>query len=97
MQTCSEGPRAGQQAPSQTAKMCSRVCFAPPMCCLLISTQAPLPPPPAGRVAAFIHETVQGVGGAVALADGYLPEVYKVGGRVLEHGAPRVAGGLLAC
>lgn len=33
---------------------------------------------PAGRVAGFIHETVQGVGGAVSLADGYLPEVYKV-------------------
>ena len=32
-------------------------------------------------MAGFIHETIQGVGGAVPLADGYLPEVYKVGGR----------------
>lgn len=31
-----------------------------------------------GRVAGFIHETVQGVGGAVPLADGYLPAVYKM-------------------
>ncbi|KAL6773797.1 AGT2 [Auxenochlorella protothecoides x Auxenochlorella symbiontica] len=30
-----------------------------------------------GRVAGFISETIQGVGGAVPLADGYLPEVYK--------------------
>ena len=34
-----------------------------------------------GRVAGFIHETIQGVGGAVPLADGYLPEAYRVGGR----------------
>lgn len=34
--------------------------------------------PPAGRVAGFIHETIQGVGGAVPLADGYLPAAYKV-------------------
>lgn len=33
-----------------------------------------------GRVAGFISETIQGVGGAVPLADGYLPEVYKVSG-----------------
>lgn len=32
-----------------------------------------------GLVAGFIHETVQGVGGAVPLADGYLPLVYDVG------------------
>jgi hypothetical protein len=31
-----------------------------------------------GRVAAFFSETIQGVGGAVPLADGYLPAVYKV-------------------
>ncbi|KAI3434759.1 hypothetical protein D9Q98_002819 [Chlorella vulgaris] len=31
-----------------------------------------------GKVAAFIHETIQGVGGAVPLADGYLPAVYKM-------------------
>ncbi|GAB4815989.1 hypothetical protein N2152v2_003035 [Parachlorella kessleri] len=30
-----------------------------------------------GQVAGFIHETIQGVGGAVPLADGYLPEVYQ--------------------
>lgn len=33
-----------------------------------------------GQVAAFFSETIQGVGGALPLADGYLPEVYKVGG-----------------
>jgi hypothetical protein len=32
-----------------------------------------------GTVAGFISETIQGVGGSVPLADGYLPEVYKVG------------------
>ncbi|GAB4819560.1 hypothetical protein N2152v2_006606 [Parachlorella kessleri] len=31
-----------------------------------------------GKVAGFIHETIQGVGGATPLADGYLPEVYKM-------------------
>eukprot|EP00884_Botryococcus_braunii_P012351 jgi/Botrbrau1/21116/Bobra.0061s0011.1 len=31
-----------------------------------------------GRVAAFISETIQGVGGAVPLADGYLPAVYQM-------------------
>lgn len=36
----------------------------------LIQTATP------GRVAGFISETVQGVGGAVQLADGYLPAVY---------------------
>ncbi|KAI8475843.1 MAG: alanine-glyoxylate transaminase [Monoraphidium minutum] len=30
-----------------------------------------------GRVAGFFSETIQGVGGAVALADGYLPEAYR--------------------
>ncbi|GBF91019.1 hypothetical protein Rsub_03874 [Raphidocelis subcapitata] len=30
-----------------------------------------------GRVAGFIAETIQGVGGATPLADGYLPEVYR--------------------
>lgn len=38
-----------------------------------------------GRVAGFIAETIQGVGGATPLADGYLPEVYK---------AVREAGGV---
>jgi len=32
-----------------------------------------------GAVAGFFHETIQGVGGAVPLADGYLPAVYEVG------------------
>jgi alanine-glyoxylate transaminase/(R)-3-amino-2-methylpropionate-pyruvate transaminase len=36
-----------------------------------------------GQVAGFISETIQGVGGTVPLADGYLPEVYKVG---TQHG-----------
>lgn len=31
-----------------------------------------------GKVAGFMAETIQGVGGAVPLASGYLPEVYKV-------------------
>ena len=31
-----------------------------------------------GQVAGFIAETIQGVGGAVPLADGYLPAAYKV-------------------
>ena len=35
-----------------------------------------------GRVAGFFHETIQGVGGAVPLADGYLPLVYEVGTRI---------------
>ncbi len=39
-----------------------------------------------GRVAAFFSETIQGVGGAVPLADGYLPAVYKV--RVCARLAP---------
>lgn len=38
----------------------------------LISSATP------GRVAGFFHETIQGVGGAVPLADGYLPLVYEV-------------------
>eukprot|EP00878_Enallax_costatus_P002757 GHUV01002947.1.p1 GENE.GHUV01002947.1~~GHUV01002947.1.p1 ORF type:complete len:342 (+),score=70.53 GHUV01002947.1:232-1257(+) len=33
-----------------------------------------------GQVAGFIAETIQGVGGATPLADGYLPEAYKVCG-----------------
>eukprot|EP01027_Heterolobosea_sp_BB2_P002708 GEZU01004077.1.p1 GENE.GEZU01004077.1~~GEZU01004077.1.p1 ORF type:complete len:484 (-),score=175.91 GEZU01004077.1:37-1488(-) len=41
-----------------------------------------------GRVAAFIAETIQGVGGAIPLADGYLPEVYKI---VREHGGVCIA------
>ncbi len=32
-----------------------------------------------GRVAGFMAETIQGVGGTTALAPGYLPEAYKVG------------------
>lgn len=32
-----------------------------------------------GQVAGFISETIQGVGGATPLADGYLAESYKVG------------------
>jgi alanine-glyoxylate transaminase/(R)-3-amino-2-methylpropionate-pyruvate transaminase len=31
-----------------------------------------------GRVAGFLSESVQGVGGSVPLADGYLPRVYEV-------------------
>jgi len=31
-----------------------------------------------GGVAGFIAETIQGVGGTVPLADGYLPAVYQV-------------------
>lgn len=31
-----------------------------------------------GQIAGFIAETIQGVGGTTPLADGYLPEVYKV-------------------
>ena len=31
-----------------------------------------------GKIAGFFHETIQGVGGSVPLADGYLPAVYKV-------------------
>lgn len=30
-----------------------------------------------GRVAGFVAETIQGVGGSVPLADGYLPAVYQ--------------------
>ena len=32
-----------------------------------------------GGVAGFIAETIQGVGGSVPLADGYLPAAYQVG------------------
>lgn len=31
-----------------------------------------------GKVAGFIHETIQGVGGSVQLADGFLSEAYQV-------------------
>ena len=31
-----------------------------------------------GRVAGIMAETIQGVGGAMPLADGYLPAAYKV-------------------
>jgi len=31
-----------------------------------------------GRVAGFLSESVQGVGGSVPLSDGYLPKVYEV-------------------
>ena len=31
-----------------------------------------------GQIAAFYHETIQGVGGAVELADGYLPAAYEI-------------------
>ena len=37
-----------------------------------------------GKVAAFVHETIQGVGGAVPLATGYLPKAYEVRARVRE-------------
>ena len=33
-----------------------------------------------GKVAGFIHETIQGVGGSVQLADGFLSEAYQVPG-----------------
>lgn len=36
-----------------------------------------------GQIGGFFAEPIQGVGGAVPLADGYLPEVYKT---VREHG-----------
>ncbi len=39
----------------------------------LISSATP------GRVAGFVAETIQGVGGATPLATGYLPAVYEVG------------------
>lgn len=41
-----------------------------------------------GQVAGFISETIQGVGGTVPLADGYLPEVYKI---VRAHGGVCIA------
>ena len=31
-----------------------------------------------GRIAGWISESVQGVGGSVPLAEGYLPKVYEV-------------------
>ena len=39
-----------------------------------------------GRVAGFIAETIQGVGGTVPLANGYLPAVYQAGLRVGRFG-----------
>jgi 4-aminobutyrate aminotransferase-like enzyme len=39
-------------------------------------------------VAAFICEPIQGVGGTVELAEGYLPEVYKT---VRAHGGVCIA------
>eukprot|EP00775_Hariotina_reticulata_P011373 gene11373-11522_t len=41
-----------------------------------------------GQVAGFVAETIQGVGGATPLADGYLPEVYKI---VRAHGGICIA------
>lgn len=41
-----------------------------------------------GAVAGFISETIQGVGGSVPVADGYLPEVYKI---VRAHGGVCIA------
>eukprot|EP00878_Enallax_costatus_P016280 GHUV01017077.1.p1 GENE.GHUV01017077.1~~GHUV01017077.1.p1 ORF type:complete len:353 (+),score=83.79 GHUV01017077.1:232-1290(+) len=41
-----------------------------------------------GQVAGFIAETIQGVGGATPLADGYLPEAYKI---VRAHGGVCIA------
>jgi alanine-glyoxylate transaminase/(R)-3-amino-2-methylpropionate-pyruvate transaminase len=41
-----------------------------------------------GHVAGFVHETIQGVGGAVPLMDGYLPEVYEY---VRAHGGLCIA------
>lgn len=38
-----------------------------------------------GGVAGFIAETIQGVGGTVPLADGYLPAVYEVRSRPPSH------------
>lgn len=41
-----------------------------------------------GQIAGFVHETIQGVGGAVPLLDGYLPKVYE---RVRAHGGVCIA------
>uniref|UniRef100_A0A6U0TKB8 alanine--glyoxylate transaminase n=1 Tax=Polytomella parva TaxID=51329 RepID=A0A6U0TKB8_9CHLO len=41
-----------------------------------------------GRVAAFMAETIQGVGGTVPLATGYLPEVYNT---IRSHGGVCIA------
>jgi len=38
-----------------------------------------------GKIAGFIHETIQGVGGTIEMPDGYLPKVYE---------SVRAAGGL---
>lgn len=40
-----------------------------------------------GRVAGFVAETIQGVGGTVPLATGYLPAVYKVWGDSARAGS----------
>ncbi len=47
-----------------------------------------------GRVAGFISESIQGVGGAVPLAEGYLPAVYQVRGL---HDETRTARGVGGC
>ena len=47
----------------------------------VISTSTP------GGVAGFIAETIQGVGGSVPLADGYLPAVYDVSVQPVTHAA----------
>ena len=47
----------------------------------VISTSTP------GGVAGFIAETIQGVGGSVPLADGYLPAVYDVSVQPVLHDA----------
>lgn len=41
-----------------------------------------------GQIAGFVHETIQGVGGAVPLLDGYLSKVYE---RVRAHGGVCIA------
>ena len=41
-----------------------------------------------GQIAGFVHETIQGVGGAVPLLDGYLAKVYE---RVRAHGGICIA------
>jgi 4-aminobutyrate aminotransferase-like enzyme len=60
------------------------VCCYAVLCCVLLCRYAAdvadlIQGATPGAVAGFISETIQGVGGSVPLADGYLPEVYKVG------------------
>ncbi len=43
-----------------------------------------------GKVAGFIHETIQGVGGSVQLADGFLSEAYQVLDCYLPSSLPNV-------